>query len=117
MLEECTGYGHCKCKEHKGDGHYKGEEWKGTTITYERNIQGTESSLQDGDHIDGYFITLFAEQLTRTFEVLVKIIPGIFTRYISKGERKSNNFIFDIYVHTHLEMNKSVYCFGLELKQ
>ena len=40
-------------------------------ITNERNIQGTDSSLQDGDHTDGYFITLFAEQLTRPFEVLV----------------------------------------------
>ena len=40
-------------------------------ITSERNIQGTDSSLQDGDHTDGYFITLFAEQLTRPFEVLV----------------------------------------------
>ena len=40
-------------------------------ITSERNIQGTDSSLQDGDHTDGCFITLFAEQLTRPFEVLV----------------------------------------------
>ena len=30
--------------------------------------------MQDGDHTDGHYITLFAEQLTRTFEVLV--IPG-----------------------------------------
>ena len=27
--------------------------------------------MQDGDHTDGHYITLFAEQLTRTFEVLV----------------------------------------------
>ena len=26
--------------------------------------------LQDGDHTDGHYITLFTEQLTRTFEVL-----------------------------------------------
>ena len=28
--------------------------------------------MQDGDHTDGHYITLFAEQLTRTFEVLVE---------------------------------------------
>ena len=27
--------------------------------------------IQDRDHTDGHYITLFAEQLTRTFEVLV----------------------------------------------
>ena len=27
--------------------------------------------MQDEDHADGHYITLFAEQLTRTFEVLV----------------------------------------------
>ena len=27
--------------------------------------------MQDGDHTYGHYITLFAEQLTRTFEVLV----------------------------------------------
>ena len=27
--------------------------------------------MQDGDHTDGHCITMFAEQLTRTFEVLV----------------------------------------------
>ena len=40
-------------------------------IASERNIQGTDSSSQDGGHTDGYFIILFAEQLTRPFEVLV----------------------------------------------
>ena len=45
---------------------------QGTNITYERNVQGIDSCLQDGDHTDGHYITLlFAEQLTRTFEVLV----------------------------------------------
>ena len=34
--------------------------------------------MQDGDHTDGHYITLFAEQLTRTFEVLV-----YFERFIS----------------------------------
>ena len=42
-----------------------------TDISCERNIQGTDSFLQDGDYTDGYYIALFAEQLTRTFEVLV----------------------------------------------
>ena len=27
--------------------------------------------MQDGDDTDGHYITMFAEQLTRTFEVLV----------------------------------------------
>ena len=48
-------------------------------ITSERNVQGMDITsgqgpdycLQDGDHTDGHYITLFAEQLTRTFEVLV----------------------------------------------
>ena len=29
--------------------------------------------MQDGDHTHGHYITLFAEQLTRPFEVLVKV--------------------------------------------
>ena len=29
--------------------------------------------MQDGDHTDGHYFTLFAEQLTRPFEVLVVI--------------------------------------------
>ena len=41
-------------------------------ITSERNVQGTDSCLQDEDRTDGHYITLFAEQLTRPFEVLVK---------------------------------------------
>ena len=28
--------------------------------------------MQDGDHTDGHYITMFAEQLTRPFEVLVQ---------------------------------------------
>ena len=28
--------------------------------------------MQDGDHTGGHYITMFAEQLTRTFEVLVQ---------------------------------------------
>ena len=44
----------------------------GTTITFERK-EGKESSLNDGDHADGCYIILFTEQLTRTFEVLVKL--------------------------------------------
>ena len=43
---------------------------QGTDITCERNVQGT-----DTDHTDGHYITLFAEQLTRTFEVLVICFP------------------------------------------
>ena len=39
-------------------------------ITVERNAQ-LHSCLQDGDHTDGPYIKLFAEQLTRTFEVFV----------------------------------------------
>ncbi len=35
--------------------------------------------MQDGDHTGGHYITMFAEQLTRTFEVLVKFaFPGKF---------------------------------------
>ena len=46
---------------------------QGTDITCEINLQGTDSCLQDGDHSDGHYITLFAEQrILRTFEVLVK---------------------------------------------
>ena len=37
--------------------------------------------MQDGDHTDGHNITLFAEQLTRTFEVLV-----IFAQVIVRNE-------------------------------
>ena len=40
-------------------------------IAFERNVQGTDSCLQDGDHTDRHYITLFAEQLTTTFDVLV----------------------------------------------
>ena len=42
-------------------------------ITGERNVQGTDNFLQDVDRSDGHYITLFAEQLTRTFEVLVNL--------------------------------------------
>ena len=42
-------------------------------ITGERNVQGTDNFLQDEDCTDGHYITLFAEQLTRTFEVLVNL--------------------------------------------
>ena len=42
-------------------------------ITCERNILGTYGYLQDWDHTDRHYMTLFAEQLTRTFEVLVNI--------------------------------------------
>ena len=45
-----------------------------TDIACERNLQGTYSCLQDGNHTDGHYITLFAEQLTRTFEVLVLVV-------------------------------------------
>ena len=55
-------------------GKYSGE-W--TDITYERNIQKmdvtSKRKLQGTDHSDGHYITLFAEQLTRTFEVLLII--------------------------------------------
>ena len=52
---------------------------QGTDIKSERNVQGTDITcekctdicLQDGYHTGGHYITLFAEQLTRTFEVLV----------------------------------------------
>ena len=44
---------------------------QGTDISCEINVQGTYSCLQGGDHTDGHYITLFAEQLTRTYEVLV----------------------------------------------
>ena len=43
-----------------------------TEILVERNVQGTDSCLQDEDHTDGHYITLFAEQLKRTFKVFVK---------------------------------------------
>ena len=38
--------------------------------------------MQDGDHSDGHYITLFAEQLTRTFEVLVWTLNHIITSKI-----------------------------------
>ena len=38
--------------------------------------------MQDGDQTDRHYITLFAEQLTRTFEVLVKLFPSIFFSHI-----------------------------------
>ena len=40
-------------------------KWK---LQVQRSYRG---QLQDGDHTDGHYITLFAEQLTRTFKVLV----------------------------------------------
>ena len=43
----------------------------GTDIACERNVHGTDSCLQDRYNTDGHYITLFSEQLTRTFEVLV----------------------------------------------
>ena len=58
---------------------------QGMGITCERNVQGTDSCWQDGDHTDGHYTTLFAEQLTRTFEVLVFIwqtLSSAFSRYI-----------------------------------
>ena len=30
-----------------------------------------KGQMHHGDHTDGHYITMFAEQLTRTFEVLV----------------------------------------------
>ena len=45
----------------------------GQALISERNVQGTNSCLQDGDQTDGHYITLVAEQLTITFEVLVYI--------------------------------------------
>ena len=60
---------------------------QGTFLSCERNLQRTDRCWQDRDHTDGHYITLplFAEQLTRTFEVLVikmkvKIFPS---NYIS----------------------------------
>ena len=41
-----------------------------TTLQIKESYRG---QLQDGDHTDGHYITLFAEQLTRTFEVLVSL--------------------------------------------
>ena len=44
--------------------------------------------MQDGDHTDGHYITLFAEQLTRTFEVLVYFFGfGIGSRGTGFGTR------------------------------
>ena len=42
-------------------------KWK---LQVQRSYRG---QLQDRDHTDGHYITLFAEQLTRTFEVLVSL--------------------------------------------
>ena len=33
----------------------------------------SHGTYQDEDHTDGRYITLFAEQFTRTFEVLVEV--------------------------------------------
>ena len=52
--EECNDDRCNKWKEGTGDGHYKWEQCKGNE-----------------HHTYGHYITLFAEQLTRTFEVLV----------------------------------------------
>ena len=52
------------------DIHYKLQVQK-MDVTSKRMLQGTDSILQDRDHTDGHYIPLFAEQLTRTFEVLV----------------------------------------------
>ena len=46
---------------------------QGTDFSCERNSQRTDRCWQDGDHTDGHYITLFSEQLTRTFEVLVQM--------------------------------------------
>ena len=62
---------------------YSGE-W--TDITCERHLQKMDVTrkgsyrrqMQDGDHNDGHYITLFAEQLTRTFEVIVFELISIF---------------------------------------
>ena len=76
---------------HRVRGKYR-REWE--DITFERNVQKMDvtskgsyrGQKQDGDHTDGYYITMFAEQLTRTFEVLVIIYhrefdKSIFTLY------------------------------------
>ena len=42
--------------------------------------------MQDGDHTDGHYITLFAEQLTRTFEVLVLNSVNYFFHFLSPPE-------------------------------
>ena len=34
-------------------------------------MQDGDQEVMDGDHTEEHYITLFAEQLTRTFEVLV----------------------------------------------
>ena len=53
-------------------------EW--TDSTFERNLQKMDDTskrklqMQDGDHTYGHYIMLFAEQLTRTIEGLVKNI-------------------------------------------
>ena len=48
-----------------------------TDIKSERNVQGTDSCGQDGDHTGGHYISLFAEQLTRTLKVHVFTNPHI----------------------------------------
>ena len=45
---------------------------QGTNITCVRNVQWTFKCLTDGDYTNGHYNTMFAEQLTRTFEVLVR---------------------------------------------
>ena len=54
---------------------------------------------EDGDHTDGHYITLFTEQLTRTFEVLVG--SGMSSRshnVLSCVVRKASSNLHYIYI-------------------
>ena len=83
--EECTGYENYKWNKHTGDGHYKWKKCTGSDITFERNEQGKYSCLKDGDHAAGHYIILFAEQLIRTFEVLVLPLSTSYMVTIAKN--------------------------------
>ena len=47
--------------------------YKKWTLQVKASYRG---QMQDVDHTDGHYITVFAEQLTRTFEVLVPQTEG-----------------------------------------
>ena len=52
--------------------------------------------MQDGDHTDGHYITLFAEQLTRTFKVLVYFKLVSFLNYQQENPYKESNITTNI---------------------
>ena len=69
-LKRYTGYppNNSQCAVESGQLLHVREMFRKWMIQVKGSYRG---QMQDGDHTDGHYITLFAEQLTRTFEVLV----------------------------------------------